>query len=137
MNFVGRIILLAAGVLLCIQGIPGLIDTIQKIGLIGWANVFSAPETITLFIVLCFSAFNLLVALSAIIGAFTGRVGFFTMLIALLDIAFLVVYFIFAAKNGYLTTWNGILSSILGVLAPVLYVIGTVITRNTKRLEEK
>ena len=137
MNFVGRIILLAAGVLLMVQGIPGLIDTIQKINAFGWPNLFVSAEHITYFIVFCFSAFNMLVALSAVIGAFTGRVGFFTMLIALLDVAFVVVYFIFAGRAGYLSTWNGILSAIVGVLAPILYVVGTVITRNTKRLEDK
>lgn len=137
MNFVGRIILLAAGILLMVQGVPGLIDAIKNINAFGWDHLFLSAQTIAIFIVFCFSVFNMLVALSAVIGAFTGRVGFFTMLIALLDVAFVVVYFIFAGRAGYLGTWNGILSAILGVLAPILYVVGTVITRNTKRLEDK
>ncbi|MBP5216496.1 MAG: hypothetical protein J6038_01520, partial [Bacilli bacterium] len=60
MKLIGRILLIAAAVLLAVGAVPGFIDTIKYFNEVGWVQLINGEENISRFVSFLGHAVNIL-----------------------------------------------------------------------------
>ena len=124
MKIIGRILLIVAGVWLCINAIPELISSINYLNEVGWSNAFINNENIAKFVNFCGAIFYLLLALAAFIGFIRGKKSFIMGLGAIRLMILPITLIILAVANGQGTNGEFWYTVITGFALPIIYFLG-------------
>lgn len=124
MKIIGRILLIAAAVLLAIGAVPGFISTIQHFNEVGWLQVINGEENIALFVAFLGHAVNLLFALIAVLAALVGKKSFALALTAIILMIAPVMTIVGWVQSGTAFEWDMVLRIVTGFTAPILYFLG-------------
>ena len=124
MKIIGRILLIVAGVWLCINAIPELINSINYLNEVGWSNAFINNENIAKFVKFCGAIFYLLLALAAFIGFIRGKKSFIMGLGAIVLMILPITLIILAVANGQVTNGEFWYTVITGFALPIIYFLG-------------
>lgn len=124
MKLVGRILLIAAAVLLAIGAVPGFIDTIKYFNEVGWLQVINGEENIARFVSFLGHAVNILFAVIALLAALVGKKSFLLALTALILMVAPVMTIVGWVQAGQAFEFDMVLRIITGFTAPVLYFVG-------------
>ena len=124
MKIIGRILLIAAAVLLAIGAVPGFISAIQHFNEVGWLQVINGEENIALFVAFLGHAVNLLFALIAVLAALVGKKSFALALTAIILMIAPVMTIVGWVQSGTAFEWDMVLRIVTGFTAPILYFLG-------------
>ncbi|MBP5216700.1 MAG: hypothetical protein J6038_02565 [Bacilli bacterium] len=124
MKLIGRILLIAAAVLLAIGAVPGFIDTIKYFNEVGWVQLINGEENISRFVSFLGHAVNLLFAVIALLAALVGKKSFLLALTAIILMIAPVMTIVGWVQAGLAFEWDMVLRIITGFTAPVLYFLG-------------
>ena len=127
MRNVGRILLFILAALMLIASVPSIVTAVTHFNSVGWQNVMSSEENISMFVVLIIQGIYALTAFGILMNALTGKVGLFTGLFGFIMLAAVIAYFVITGQNGGLNGWENILTAITTVLYPLLYAVGVVL----------
>lgn len=125
MKLLGRILLLAAGIILLASAIPTIISTVKQINELGWTDFSTIPQKGELLVKLVLQGFYIPFAISALFGAIRGKLSFKLFIYALILIAAIVFYVVTANKAGNLGNADNVWQLIVGFSTPLMYIFGT------------
>ena len=124
MKILGRIFLIAAGILLAVVAVPAIIDTVNFFNQAGWGQVVANQENIARFGAFLGHCVNAFLALLAFIRALIGRKSFLLALTAIILIIAPVSTVIGWVNSGTVIDPGMVFSLIGSFTAPILYFLG-------------
>lgn len=123
MRIIGRIILGVVGVLLIVSGVTHLINSIQALNTVGWANCFANEANIASFSTFITGILECLFGLVAFMGCIRGRKSIKLGLCAILLFVPVVIALVFQLRAGPMD-WGMIWSFIGSFALPIFYFLG-------------
>ena len=133
-NIIGRLCLIAAGVLICINGIPVAIDAVKTLNAgNGWWH-FEDPTYRDLMITLGLQALNGLGVLAALVAVLRGRRGPILIAVAAALLVYPIYFIVTGVQAGTINgDWQTIWALILRFLVPILYFVGVLFLVNINK----
>ena len=125
-NFIGRLLLLIAGVLMITSAVFEIIASVNTLNSpeVGWWN-WANQTAVSAFVMLIFAGLEGIAGLTAFFAAVRGRRSFFLAVFALLLIALPIYSIVTQVQAGTLTgTWDQIWKLIVQFSTPLMYFVG-------------
>ncbi len=125
-NFIGRLLLLIAGVLMILAAVFEIIASINTLNSpdVGWWN-WGNQQAVSAFVLLVMAGLEGIAGLTAFFAALRGRRSFFLAVFSLLLIALPIYSIVTRVQAGTLTAnWDQIWKLIVQFATPIMYFVG-------------
>ena len=124
MKKVGRVLLIVVGIIMLVEAVPVIIDSVKQLSTMGWEEFFQNPSKLSIFATIIGQGINALFGLTALIAGIVKRKSMGLALCAIIMMIAPTVTVVTAIQGGRALDVNFWLVTTSGYVLPILYFIG-------------